>query len=174
MKLLLANALILPLIDYVCPTYCDVSQFLDSKINKMLNSTLRFVYGLKRHQHITPFRKKAHWLNSYLRRIYLCLTTFFHILFTEKPSYLYKLFPETEDGPRRSARNATNLLPLLPIPNCVPLSKSFVFFSIQKFNLLPNYIKNSPSVNAFKSRLFDFLHSNQGALLFQPNINPAI
>ena len=54
-KLKLVNALILPHLDYAAPVYSNIINSLDTKLNKLLNSSLRFVYSLKRSQHIFSF-----------------------------------------------------------------------------------------------------------------------
>ena len=158
-KLLLINSLILPLIDYVSPAFSDISEALNTKINKMLNSALRFAFNLRRNQHITPYRRQAEWLTAKNRRLYFSLSYFFSIKLTHKPPYLYNLIPSIPLHLRRTGRHIPDLYPLLEKPTTASLTKSFLYINIQYFNHLPIYIKTSPTLEIFKNRLFNYLFS---------------
>ena len=63
-KLSLAKSLVLPILDYNCLVFNDVSGFLEKKLKKILHSTLRYVYNIPRFSHVTPYKKQAKLLFS--------------------------------------------------------------------------------------------------------------
>ena len=156
-KLLLANALILPIIDYACPCFCDISKVLDTKLNKMLNSALRFVYNLKKYQLITPFRSKARWLSAKNRRLFFCLTSLYLLIHHNTPPILSKHLSKLTPSSRRTGRNTTSFYPLLSFPNSTQLEQSYIYYSTQEYDRLPSSVKNSSSFDIFKNRLFNYL-----------------
>ena len=156
-KLLLINALILPIIDYASPAFSDLSKFLHLKINRLLNSALRFTYNLKRFEHISPYRRKANWLTAHNRRLYYSLSYIFYIKTFHKPSYLTDLLPTLPLHVRRTGRNIPDLYSLLSKSTTASLSNSFIYVSLQYFNRLPRTIKTSPSLDSFKHHLFNYL-----------------
>ena len=79
-KLLLINALILPIIDYASPAFSDLSKFQHLKIDHLLNSALRLAFNLKRFQHVSPFRRKAIWITAHNRRLYYSLVLIIYFL----------------------------------------------------------------------------------------------
>ncbi|CAG5093392.1 Protein of unknown function [Cotesia congregata] len=64
---LLVTATILPLIDYCTVVLIDATADNNLKLQRALNSSIRFIYNLKRDEHITPYRRKP----SYLRELFV-------------------------------------------------------------------------------------------------------
>ena len=48
--------LLSPVIDYCCLVYNNLSNDVNSRLQKLVNSGIRYIYGLKRWEHITPYR----------------------------------------------------------------------------------------------------------------------
>ncbi|CAG5084030.1 Protein of unknown function, partial [Cotesia congregata] len=61
---LLVTATILLLIDYCTVVLIDATADNNLKLQRALNSSIRFIYNLKRDEHITPYRRKLNWLSS--------------------------------------------------------------------------------------------------------------
>ena len=116
-KLSLVKSLILPIFDYNCLVFNDVSGFLELKLKKLLNSCLRYIYNIPRFAHITPYRKQANFLTPQFRRKLFLLVYFFKIDKTHTPPYIYNLFPKVDKTIRRTDRQAFSTNYILPLIN---------------------------------------------------------
>ena len=52
----LLQMLLFPVIDYCCHVYNNLLNDVNSRLQKLVNSGIRYIYGLKRWEHITPYR----------------------------------------------------------------------------------------------------------------------
>lgn len=66
----LITTLAFPHIDYCSAVFTDITSELDLKLYRVTNACLRFVYGVRRDQHITPYYKRSRWLKVTRRREY--------------------------------------------------------------------------------------------------------
>ena len=66
----LTQMLLFPVIDYCCLVYNNFSNDVNSKHQKLVNSGIRYIYGLKRWGHITPYRRELGWLTTTARAKY--------------------------------------------------------------------------------------------------------
>lgn len=89
MKTILCETLVLSQFSYCSSVY---SFCLDSvykhKIQKVQNSCLRFIFGIKKYDHVSHKLRELNWLNMQNRFILQSSTLFHSIIFNEKPSYL--------------------------------------------------------------------------------------
>ncbi|CAD6222023.1 GSCOCG00005289001-RA-CDS, partial [Cotesia congregata] len=79
---LLVTATILLLIDYCTVVLIDATADNNLKLQRALNSSIRFIYNLKRDEHITPYRRKLNWLSVKSRRLYYLITYYYKLLQT--------------------------------------------------------------------------------------------
>ncbi|KAL7288517.1 hypothetical protein TKK_0017261 [Trichogramma kaykai] len=56
---LLASALVLPHFDYACAVYPVLTDELETKLRRLLNTAIRFVCGLRRDARMLPYQR--HW-----------------------------------------------------------------------------------------------------------------
>ena len=91
-KLLLSHALILSLFNYVNTVFGPcISVRTAGRIQRIQNSCLRFSYGIRKYDHISPAMQLSGWLNMRQRWIlHLCCITH-KILHTDTPVYLREL-----------------------------------------------------------------------------------
>ena len=68
LRIKLVQALITPHLDYCNTLYLDVT--LKCRLQRLSNSGLRYIFGVRRDEHITPYRKKLNWLCIESRRLY--------------------------------------------------------------------------------------------------------
>ena len=54
----LVESLVLPHLDYCNVVYADISNGLIAQLQRLSNSCIRYIYGLRRSEHITPYRRK--------------------------------------------------------------------------------------------------------------------
>ncbi|XP_031785904.1 uncharacterized protein LOC116417332 [Nasonia vitripennis] len=52
----LVQALLFSIIDYCALAYCHLTQELDTKLQKLVNTGIRYIYGVRRDEHISPYR----------------------------------------------------------------------------------------------------------------------
>lgn len=86
LRLRLASALIFLHLDYCCAVFTDITSEQDVKLSKAMNACLRFMYGVKKDDHITSYYKRARWLKVSVRRQYFVRCLLFNILRTTSVS----------------------------------------------------------------------------------------
>lgn len=155
-KLLLVNSLLIPHFDYACLVFNDVPAYLDTKLQRLQNIALRFVYNLRRDASLTSFRQKAKWLTTRDRRMYFLGSLTYQILNTSSPSYLFDRFIEIDPLARRSHRHITSPY-VLPLCRTDIYARSFWITAIQNWNSIPENVKLSPSFHSFKAALLKYL-----------------
>ena len=160
-KIMLAQCLLLPILDYADVCYLDVTEELLKKLERLQNLAIRFIFGLRKYDHISQFRAQLNWLPIRLRRDMHILTFLFKILnYQNFPAYLrsrFKVLPT----PSRSRRSC--VIPSLEIPKSKTkfLQKSFSVYAPSLWNQLPHPIQKSPSLMSFKSQLKKHLFASE-------------
>ena len=156
-KLILVSSLILPHFDYGCVIFHDLPDYLETKLKRLLNCALRFVYGLRRNEHITPYMIQSNFISPITRRLYFLECLFYSIITTQKPEYLYNLFA-TDESIRRSNRSniASSRFNLPQFKNAI-YEHSFSIAAVRIWNLLPPKAKLANNKNIFKSEIDKFL-----------------
>lgn len=152
-KISLAQALMLPILDYADVCYLDANEELLGKLERLQNLCIRFIYGLRKFDHVSEFRKKLKWLPIRRRRDSHILHTLFNILHNPVyPSYLRErfeyLFPRG-----RPLRSNTVMLLKSPHHNYSGYHKSFSVHAVSLWNTLPPNIRNTTSLLTFKRLL---------------------
>ena len=86
------RALVVPHLDYCSVVYLDCSTNLKDRIQRLSNSCLRYIFGVRRDTHITPYRKRLEWLTCNMRRLYFTSIIMYKILRLRQPEYLKSTF----------------------------------------------------------------------------------
>lgn len=147
-RLLLAKTYILPILLYGCEIFSSCDRLSYNKLEKAYNAILRYVFGLKKYDHITPFSKKIYGITfSDLLKI-RTLTLLHKIINTREPLYLYNRILFT-----RSLRSND----LIQFRHRT-LTSEWQFFinSIRLWNLLPSNIQFISNAMHFKKALLNF------------------
>lgn len=153
-KTLLVQSLLIPIIDYADVCYTDISQTLLNKLDHLLNYCIRFIFGLRKFDHISMYRAKLHWLPIRHRRSVRLLCMLFSILYDPlAPEYLKCKFQCSCASHNRNLRAASNLLLHTPPHRTGFAANSFGIRAIYQWNMLPLQIKKASSKFAFKRRL---------------------
>lgn len=154
-KITLVNALLLPLIDYADISYPDLTEELLDKLDRLQNMCIRYVFGLRKYDHVSQFRNKLQWLNIRLRRSFHLLTSLYNILYDPlAPPYLNDRFEFLCDSHSRSLRSSANNQLKIPSHSSSKYSSSFSVSAARQWNKLPLTIRQSPTLNSFKLKLF--------------------
>ncbi|KAJ8710105.1 hypothetical protein PYW07_009471 [Mythimna separata] len=159
-KIMLVQTLIFPIIDYGDVCYFDLNAVLLDKIDRLLNNCIRFIFNLKKYDHVSNFRSELKWLPIRQRRSLRALTTLFSLLHSPTPpSYLITHFQYLCSSHAKNLRSSNNLLLLCPSHTSDFVHSSFYIQSILLWNALPLDIRTAESRYAFKRKLRNyFLH----------------
>ena len=101
----LVESLVLPHLDYCNLVYADISNKLSAQLQRLSNTCIRYIYGIRRSEHITPFRRKLNWTRNVTRTDYFASLIMYRIVRMKDPPLLSLLFnPFTTDRPTRGPR----------------------------------------------------------------------
>lgn len=148
---------VLPHLDYVCVALLGLSNKLESRLARLQNRAIRFIFHLHRRTPTTEYRCKLGWLSVRDRRTQLLAIQVYKVLTTQRPSYLYEKFEshlaKTRDGLRATSARIFDL----PIPRSSTFANSFLYRGMSLWNQLTSNIRDAPSVETFRSRIYDLL-----------------
>jgi len=164
-KLLLTQSLILSLFDYANVVYIPcLNKSSLNRIQLIQNSCLRFVYGIRKYDHISPAYQYSGWLNIYQRYIVHLGCTTFKTLHSGTPSYLRDLLyfnTESRSGPYMCTRHQNCLS--CPPYHTKKFESAFSYAAVKLYNSLPPSIRSESSFSSFKAALTQHtrLHYNK-------------
>jgi len=155
LKVQLITTYIIPLVDY-CNVIlvCATKQYVN-KLQKLINSAVRFVFhlnGKKRFRSITPYLKQLHILPVESRIKYkLCLLVY-KCIQGLAPQYLIDTLKEKKVDSRLRSANDFFMLHE-PRPNSTYGESAFSYAGPHEWNQLPYDLKACTSLQMFKSSL---------------------
>ena len=144
---------------YCSVVYLDCSVKLKERLQRLSNSCLRYIFGVRRDTHITPYRERLGWLTTNTRRFYFTSIHMYKILRIRQPEYLLDLFDKYTPKPTARGKQLTKELSLPELGKWHGDS-SFQIQGIKGWNSLPTTIRFLPSINSFKTALLSFLRSS--------------
>ena len=161
-KKYLVETLIFPHLDYACVPLINCSDVLNLKLERALNSAIRFVYRIPRFFHISSYRNQLNWLKIEQRRLYFLANALHLIINSGKPYFLACKFIHLNSMPhlRRSIRLSNEVL-FVTTPKTVMFEKSFTIAGARLWNSLGTRINTLTDPVVFKEELFNFLLSFQ-------------
>lgn len=158
-RLTLAQALLLSLLDYADISYLDANEELLNKLERLQNLCIRFIYGLRKYDHVSAYRTKLNWLPIRRCRDFHIMSFLYSVLYNPTfPSYLRERFDFLVPHDV-SSRSTKSLILKLPSHSSTRYSGSFTVHAARLWNSLPISIRESQSLNIFKSRLKEHLLS---------------
>lgn len=158
-KITLAQSLLLPLLDYADVCFIDANEELLDKLERLQNLCIRFIFGLRKYDHVSKFRAQLKWLPIRRRRDCHILFLLYSILHNSNaPTYLLERFEYLipRDKP---CRTATSLLLKTPSHTSSRYGSSFTVSAIRLWNSLPHTIRASSSLQIFKRRTKEYFLS---------------
>ena len=148
----LVNAIITSRLDYCNSLMFGIPKDLMSQLQKRQNHAARVITQWRKYDHITPVLVDLHWLPVKQRIDFKILLLTYKALNGLAPAYIRELL--TPYIPARTLRSMDNNL--LEPPKCRLEyfgKRSFAAAAPVLWNDLPLHIKQSPSVDIFKSRI---------------------
>ena len=157
LRIRLITSLAFPQFDYCASVLTDLTGQQRLKLRRLMNACVRFIYDLRRDEHVSPWYERLGWLSADDRREYLTCCLIFSILHSSSPPFLAgKLQPSHRLLPQlRSSSSPMDLA----IPTCrtVTFQRSFHLLGCTLWNSLPPHIKEENSLKHFRCLLFDYL-----------------
>ena len=140
-KLSICEAYILSNFNYCDLILQNLTKLLQDKIQKSQNRCIRFIYGLRKYDHISHTRISNKILSMKNRRLLHSLTMMFRIKNGHAPSYLSERITRHTDIHDHNTRNRYNIV--APFARSNMRAMSFFVYITNKFNDLPNFIKTT-------------------------------
>ena len=96
------ESLVISHLDYCTVVYADISLELHAKHQRLANVGIRYIFGIRRDEHITHYRKMLKWLSNDTRRDFFAALIMCRIMRMKEPPLLLSLFkPYHSDKPTR-------------------------------------------------------------------------
>ncbi|CAK1598296.1 unnamed protein product [Parnassius mnemosyne] len=152
-KIMLAQSLLLSILDYAGASYLDVTEDQLNKLERIQNLAIRFIFGLRKYDHVSEFRLKLKWLPIRLRRNLQIVSLLYCVLFDPMtPSYLKENFKFLgHDRPDRVLRSAGELILAPHSYRTKYFKNSFTVKAICLWNDLPSQIRRAKTLEKFKT-----------------------
>lgn len=113
--------------------------------------SIRFIFGLRKYDHVSEFRAKLKWLPIRLRRNTHILSLLYSILFNPTyPAYLKERFQFRCESHNLKLRSSHNLRLNIPPNTSKFYSSFFTVRSITLWNDFPEIIRQAPTLVSFK------------------------
>lgn len=155
-RITLVTSLLLPFLDYADVCYSDATEEQLNRLERLLNLCIRYIYGLRKYDHVSQFRVQLKWLNIRSRRNAHIVFLLYNVLFNPySPNYLKERFtPLSSLGrPERSSQVHQLMIP----PHKTSLySDSFTVTATRLWNDLPPDIRQASSIGIFKSKVHNY------------------
>ena len=161
-KIILCESIVLSQFNYCDIVYASMDKYLKEKIQKVQNLCLRFIFDIKKkvHPNYDILRKELKWLNMDSRRLKHGLTLIYKIVHDLAPNYLRDSFSLVSEIHTRNTRSSNSNIWIKNSIKSKLHRNSYSFHMVKIYNSLPEDIKNSVSVNSFKTRIGKLLHEN--------------
>lgn len=156
----LIMALLFPLVDYCSLVYRDISEELNLVLQRVLNTGIRYIYGIRKSAHITPYRRELGWLRTRGRRDYFAACLLYKLLRTHRPSYLTAYFAANVS--QRPVRGGPPAPLIIPKFRTESLRNSFHISTAKLWNSLPSHIRTASSITIFKKLIKEFIFTAEG------------
>ena len=145
-KMQVSESLVIPHLDYCTVVYADMSFELRKQLQRLSNSGIRYIFGLRRDEHITPYRKKLHWLSTDTRRDFFAMLIMYRLVRMKEPPLLLSFFkPYHSDKPTRGPRIDLKVSTMITDSG----KNSFHIKYANLWNSLPPCYRDLPSFSRF-------------------------
>ena len=143
--------------------YCMVPRNIKLTNCNVFNTCARLICNESKYCHLTSLLMELHWLPIELRIEFKIILIVFKIFKGLAPSYLSSLITRKPES-RYNLRNSSDKT-LLSYPSFKSKAtigdRAFIFAAPKLWNNLPRDIRESSSINSFKSKLKTFLFKKE-------------
>ncbi|KAI5632630.1 hypothetical protein NE865_14646 [Phthorimaea operculella] len=121
-------------------------------MERLQNQCIRFVFGLRKFDHITEYRERLKWLTIRRRRELHTLSLLFNVLTNPNaPQYLRERFVYNVEVPR--LRSCGDLSLQVTVCSSKTFKRSFTVHAARLWNGIPSEVRKSTNVKSFKSNI---------------------
>ena len=148
----LITAFVFSRLEYCAPVLCGISEHELSRLQSIINASVRVMLFLPRSAHTSKPLAALRWLSARPRIQLHTVTTVFKCLQELAPNYLENMFTRVSDLPGRSRlRSASSASLSLPRLRLRSVSKrSFLCVGARIWNQLPPHISATTNLKLFK------------------------
>jgi len=158
-KKLLCETLVLSQFNYADVVYGPCLDAFDVyRIQKVQNSCLRLIFGIRKYDRISHTLAKIKWLNMSNRRTLHSLCLFHRILLSKKPPYLHRKISHRTDVHNVNIRFKGLLT--MPLHKTAMFQRSFSYNIVSKLNSISEHIKSLKPL-AFKRAIRKIIFDGQ-------------
>ncbi|KAI5739515.1 hypothetical protein M8J77_020172 [Diaphorina citri] len=151
---MLCTALIMPIIEYADTVYLNITQELKVKVQRLQNSCVRYVFGLRKYDHVTMCRLSLGWMTVEQRRDIHILLLLWRVLNTGTPEYLSSMFTPLSQHVH-DTRSGEETLLVVPRHRTNFFADSFAVQAVKRWNSLPGHIRTSVHPSVFRRLLLE-------------------
>ena len=156
----LVHSLVVPNLDYCNVVYSDITAEQRLQLQRLANSGIRYIFGVKRSDHITRYRRRLRWMTISTRTDCFTSLMMYRIVNMKEPSFLLPLFKKYKsDKPTRGPRKDLN-------PETVTTDWGLHSFQVKYTNFwnnIPPCIRDLPSYSRFKNAIRGHLYKSDDA-----------
>ena len=162
-KTMLCESLVLSCFLYCSPTFfpCLDSIHL-SKIQKVQNACLRYIFGLRKFDHVSHRLKDLKWLNMKNRFVLHSVVLYHRIINLRQPTYLFEKVKFRADLLTVNVRNKNSLIITPPKHRTALFQRSFSYHIYKSYNDIPNSLKGL-NLRKFKIEMRKYLWTKQNS-----------
>lgn len=158
-KTKLCETLVLSQFNFCGPIYSPCLDSVDSyRIQKVQNSCLRYIFGIRKYEHISHKLKDLKWLNMRNRFLLQSLSLFHSIITFKEPQYLYEKISFRTDIHNINIRYPNSIT--APFHKTALFERSYNFIMYKVYNKVPEQYKRL-QLSAFKKFTRQWLYNEQ-------------
>lgn len=158
-KIILCESLILSSLNFADSVYGpSLTSLYKRKIQKIQNSCLRLIFGIRMRERISYKLRDVGWLNMDNRRLHHAACLYHKIIANKSPQYLYRKIKFRTDVHNLNVRFKGLLTP--PPHRTELFKRSFRYRICKVYNSVPQELKNS-KLKSFKTKYKSLLFTAQ-------------